>query len=112
MGLKKPNAASPSDNRHINLHLSISGLLIVALVTAVSVAWICGYVLDSFQDSNAMAMLITDAGVKSDDKNLEHHLTFATKALIICRDLGWALGIGSLGCGVAVFLRTRKENAV
>jgi len=50
--------------------------------------------------------------VKSDDKNLEHHLTFATKALMICRDLGWALGIGSLGCGVAVFLRTRKENAV
>jgi hypothetical protein len=52
-----------------------------------------------------MVMLITDAGTKSDDAGLERQLTSATLGLKACRDLGWALAVGCLGVGVAVFLR-------
>ena len=81
------------------------------LVAAAASAYICDFVLRSFQDTNAMVMLITDAGTKSDDKNLEKNLSAATMALKTCRDLGWALSVGCLGVGVAVFLRFRRENA-
>ena len=106
------NAESPDANRHDNLHLSISGLLIVTCFAAILVAGICEFVLSSFQDSHAMAMLITDAGVKSDDKNLERNLTSATHALLICRDMGWALAVGALGCGVSVLVRFRRQKAL
>jgi hypothetical protein len=86
-------------------------LVLAAFVSAACSAFICDFVLRSFQDTNAMVMLITDAGTKSDDKNLERNLTSATLALKSCRDLGWALSIGCLGVGVAVFLRLRRQNA-
>jgi len=86
-------------------------LLICSAVGAFSVAYISSYILDSFQNTNAMVMLITDAGTKSDDKNLERQLTSATLGLKACRDLGWALAVGCLGVGVAVFLRFRRQNA-
>ena len=108
--MAKPNPESRRAND--NLLLSVVGLLLVCAITAVLVASICAFVLDSFQDSHAMAMLITDAGVKSDDKNLERQLSDATLALKACRDLGWALGIGSCGVGVAVFVRFKREKAV
>lgn len=86
-------------------------LIACAAVAAVAVAFISDYILSSFQDTNAMVMLITDAGTKSDDKNLERQLTSATLGLKACRDLGWALAVGCLGVGVAVFLRLRRQNA-
>lgn len=43
-----------------------------------------------------MALLITDAGVKSDDKNFERQLTAATLTLNILRDVGLAVVVGSL----------------
>jgi hypothetical protein len=86
-------------------------LLICSAVGAFSVAYISSYILSSFQDTNAMVMLITDAGTKSDDKNLERQLTSATLGLKACRDLGWALAVGCVGVGVAVFLRFRRQNA-
>ncbi len=68
--------------------------------------------LPSGSDNLLLAVaLITDAGTKSDDKNLERNLSSATMALKACRDLGWALSVGCLGVGVAVFLRLRRENA-
>jgi hypothetical protein len=85
-------------------------LVLAAFVSAACSAFICDFVLRSFQDTNAMVMLITDAGTKSDDKNLERNLTSATLALKSCRDLGWALSVGCLGVGVAVFLRLRRQN--
>jgi preprotein translocase subunit SecF len=86
-------------------------LLVCSAVGAFSVAYISSYILDSFQNTNAMVMLITDAGTKSDDKNLERQLTSATLGLKACRDLGWALAVGCVGVGVAVFLRFRRQNA-
>ena len=104
-----PEKGSPSADR--NLLYAVCGLVLAAFVAAASSAWICDFVLRSFQDSQSMVLLLTDAGTKSDDKNLERNLTAATLALKTCRDLGWALSVGCLGVGVAVFLRLRKENA-
>jgi hypothetical protein len=86
-------------------------LLVCSAVGAFSVAYISSYILDSFQNTTAMVMLITDAGTKSDDANLERQLSVATLGLKACRDLGWALAVGCVGVGVAVFLRFRRQNA-
>lgn len=85
-------------------------LVLVSAITAAACAWISGFVLSSFQDSNTMALLITDAGIKSDDIKLEHQLSSATVALKMVRDIGWALGVGSLFVGVAVFIRFRRAR--
>jgi hypothetical protein len=86
-------------------------LLVCSAVGAFSVAYISSYILDSFQNTTAMVMLITDAGTKSDDANLERQLSVATLGLKACRDLGWALAVGCLGVGIAVFLRFRRAKA-
>ena len=94
-----------------NLLLAVALLVVAALLAAAASAFICDFVLRSFEDSQAMVLLITDAGTKSDDKNIERNLSSATLALKACRDLGWALSVGCLGVGVAVFLRLRRQNA-
>ena len=94
-----------------NLLWAAVGLIACTMVGAVGVYLLSSFVLDSFQDTNAMVMLITDAGTKSDDKNLERNLSTATLGLQACRDLGLALAIGCFGVGVAVFLRIRRQNA-
>ena len=104
-----PQKESPSGDN--NLLFAVALLVLAAFVAAATSAFICDFVLRSFQDTNAMVMLITDAGTKSDDKNLERNLTTATLALKTCRDLGWALSVGCFGVGVAVFLRLRRQNA-
>jgi len=104
-----PRKESPSEGN--NLLYAVGLLVLAAFISAAASAWICDFVLRSFQDSQSMVLLITDAGTKSDDKNLERNLTSATLALKSCRDLGWALSIGCLGVGVAVFLRLRRQNA-
>lgn len=94
-----------------NLLWASVGLIACSFVGAVAVYYLCDYVLSSFQDTNAMVMLITDAGTKSDDKNLERNLTTATLGLQACRDLGLALAFGCLGCGVAVGVRLFREKS-
>lgn len=101
---------SPSGS-DANLLWASVGLIACTMIGAVGVYLLSSFVLDSFQDTNAMVMLITDAGTKSDDKNLERNLSTATLGLQACRDLGLALAIGCLGVGVAVFLRIRRQNA-
>jgi hypothetical protein len=98
----------PTSQSGNNLLLAVVSLVAVSAVTAGFTAYICTYVLNSFQDSHTMALFITDTGIKSDDKNLEHQLSTATLALKFMRDIGWALGVGSLMVGVAVFFRQRK----
>jgi len=56
-----------------------------------------------------MVLLITDAGLKSDDLKLEGQLSSATMALQAVRDVAYALGFGALGVGVAVFIRFRRS---
>jgi len=106
-----PKRNQPSGGSETNLLWATVALLVCSAVGAFSVAYISSYILDSFQNTTAMVMLITDAGTKSDDKNLERQLTSATLGLKACRDLGWALAVGCVGVGVAVFLRFRRQNA-
>ena len=80
-------------------------------LTALSSAYIAGYVLDQLQSTDALVMIVTDAGLKSDSKDLEQNMSAATLALKSVRDLGWALAVGCLGVGMAVFVRSRRQKA-
>ena len=105
---KARNQPSGSD---ANLLWATIALIACAFVGALGVYLLTDYVLSSFQDTNAMVMLITDAGTKSDDKNLERQLTTATLGLQACRDLGLALALGCFGTGVAVGIRIWRQKA-
>jgi len=102
--------AKNEKQNEFNLLLAVALMVFSSAVASLFSAYICEFVLDSFDDSSAMALLITDAGVKSDDKHLEKNLTSATIALKSCRDLGVVLGIGSLGVGLAVGIRIKKSK--
>jgi hypothetical protein len=102
-----PSAARGSES---NLLIAVMGLVTAAALAAIMSAWIAGFVLDQLQSTEAMAMIITDGGIKSDSKDLERNLSSATLALQSCRDLGWALGVGCLGVGLAVVVRLRKKT--
>ena len=107
--------AKPSDqpkpSGESNLLWASVGLILAALIAAVGVYALTSHVLNSFQDTNTMVMLITDAGTKSDDKRLEGNLTTATVGLQACRDLGLALALGCLACGVGVSIRLYRQRA-
>jgi proteasome assembly chaperone (PAC2) family protein len=94
-----------------NLLLAVTLLTGFAGLSALSSAYIAGYVLDQLQSTDALVMIVTDSGLKSDSADLERNMSTATMALKSVRDLGWALAVGCLGVGVAVFLRSRRQNA-
>lgn len=100
-----------NEKRNNNLLIAILGLVVCSLISAVFTAYTCDFVLDSFQSSQTMCLIITDTGIKSDDQNLEHQLSSASLALQSARDFGYALGIGSFGVLVAVLVRIRRQNA-
>ena len=108
MAKAKPQA-KPSGSA--NLLLAVTLLTVFAGVSALSSAYISGYVLDTLQSRDALVMIVTDAGLKSDSADLERNMSTATMALKSVRDLGWALAVGCLGVGVAVFLRSRRQTA-
>lgn len=94
-----------------NLLLAVTLLTAFAGVAALASAYIAGYVLDQLQSTDALVMIVTDGGLKSDSKDLERNMSVATLALRSVRDLGWALSVGCLGVGVAVFIRSRRQKA-
>jgi hypothetical protein len=104
----KPQA---KESGSANLLLAVTLLTVFAGVSALSSAYISGYVLDTLQSRDALVMIVTDAGIKSDSATVEQGLSAATLALRSVRDLGWALSVGCLGVGVAVFIRSRRQNA-
>jgi hypothetical protein len=94
-----------------NLLLAVTLLTGFAGVSALSSAYIAGYVLDQLQSTDALVMIVTDGGkMRSDSADLERNMSTATLALKSVRDLGWALAVGCLGVGVAVFLRSRRQS--
>lgn len=106
--MAKPSAAKPSGEA--NLLWAVAIITLACILTASAVAYISDFILSSFQDTNAMVMLITDAGTKSDDAKLEKNLSSATMALKTCRDLGLALAVGCFGVGVAVGIRLLRPK--
>jgi hypothetical protein len=109
MGKAKPSSQQPSGGS--NLLLAVCLLTAFAGLSAFASAYIAGYVLDQLQSTDALVMIVTDSGLKSDSKDLEQNMSAATLALKSVRDLGWALAVGCLGVGVAVFVRSRRQNA-
>lgn len=105
----KPRSQQPSGGS--NLVLAVCLLTAFAGLSAFASAYIAGYVLDQLQSTDALVMIVTDAGLRSDSKDLEQNMSAATLALKSVRDLGWALAVGCLGVGVAVFIRSRRQNA-
>lgn len=57
-----------------------------------------------------MVMLITDAGIKSDDLNLENNLSSATRTLLTLKDISLALFVGSLGVSTALLCKAFKKQ--
>ena len=94
-----------------NLLLAVTLITAFAGLTALVSAYIAGEVLQILQSRDALVMIVTDAGIKSDSVSVEQGLSAATLALKAVRDLGWALAVGCLGVGVAVFLRSRRQKA-
>jgi hypothetical protein len=95
-------------NGNHNLLLCVVTLIACTMVSAISIIFIVDFVQDSFQSSNTMALLITDAGIKSDDPNLERNLSAAGEALLMCKDFAWALVVGLMVCLIAVVVRIRR----
>jgi hypothetical protein len=108
--MAKRAQAKPSESA--NLLLAVTLLTIFAGVSALASAFIAGYVLDSLHSTEALALIVVDGqSLKSDSADLERNMSWATMALRSVRDLGWALAVGCLGVGVAVFLRSRRQKA-
>jgi len=99
--MAKPSA-SVSDG---NLLLVVCLLTVFAGLAAATSAWTAGFVLSQLQSTDAMVMLVTDGGIKSDSQSLERNLSSATLALKAVQDLGLALSFGCLGVAVAVGIR-------
>lgn len=108
---KRKSVSKPAPTGDTNLVWAIIGLLGISLTAAGFTAWTCDYVLASFQDSNTMALLITDAGLKSDDKNLEGNLTTATNTLRYLKDIGLAVVVGGTGVAASLLLRHFRKPA-
>jgi hypothetical protein len=106
--MAKPPARSASEE---NLTLAVLILTVVSGVTALGCALTSSFVLDQLHNTEALALIVVDgSSIKSDSADLERNLSWATLALRSVRDLGWALAVGCLGVGVAVFLRSRRQN--
>lgn len=105
---RKPKVVVSGSDK--NLLIAVVVLMVCSLAASIYVGWVSGFVLESLQNSQTMALLITDTGVKSDDAQLEHQLSTAGVALQNARDFGYALGIGSLGVLGAVIIRIRRQN--
>jgi hypothetical protein len=97
----KPSASGSESN----LLIAVCLLTGFAGLTAVTSAWTAGFVLDQLQNTDAMVMLVTDGGIRSDSQRLERNLSSATLALQSVRDLGLALSFGCLGVAMAVGFR-------
>ena len=93
-----------------NLVLVVCFLTAFAGLSAFASAYISGYVLDTLQSRDALVMIVTDAGIKSDSVSVEQGLSSATTALLAVRDLGMALSIGCLGIGLALGIRQYKAR--
>ena len=94
-----------ADHQAHNLRLAVIGCVVVSMICALTVYITADFILASFRSTDAMVMLITDAGLRSDDKNLEQNLSSATLALATCRDVCLAL---FLGCCLIGFAMTAK----
>jgi len=96
---------SPQKSGDNNLLISAGIILCIASLCAVYTATVVDGVLSAFASTEAMVMLITDSGIKSDDLKTERQLSEATIALQTSRDIAVALVVASLMMGSALAWR-------
>lgn len=102
-----PRSPSPSGD---NLLLALCFVTLFAGVSAASSAYISSYVIDQLQSTDALVMLVTDGGLKSDSKSLEANMSSATAALLAVRDFGLALSVGCAGIVIALGFRHWRDR--
>jgi hypothetical protein len=100
--MPKQSTQKSGDN---NLLISAGIILGIASLCSVYTGIVVNAVLGAFESSEAMVMLITDSGIKSDDLKTERQLSEATLALRASRDIAVALGVASLMMGMALAWR-------
>lgn len=88
-----------------NLRLAVIGCVVVSMICALTVYLTADFILASFRQTDALVLLITDAGLRSDDKTLERNLSSATLALATCRDVCLALFLGCCLIGGALAVK-------
>ena len=85
--------------------LAVCLLTAFAGLTAFASAFVAGYVLDQLQSGEALAMIVTDGGIRSDSRDLERNMSSATSALMSLRDFSLALSVGCVGIVLALGVR-------
>lgn len=105
---QKPKPKSKSGNANDIYAVGVSA--VVSVLCAGATAWLLQYTLDSFNDSRAMAGLITDSGVVFDDKNTERQLSQATLAMKATRDIAIAMAFGSAAVLGAIIYRVFRNR--
>lgn len=105
---QKPKPKSESGNANDIYAVGVSA--VVSVLCAGATAWLLQYTLDSFNDSRAMAGLITDSGVVFDDKNTERQLSQATLAMKATRDIAIAMAFGSAAVLGAIIYRVFRNR--
>ena len=102
----KPKPVSGNDNDVVAVGISA----FVTIACAATTACLLQYTLNSFQDSRAMAGIITDSGLVFDDKNTERQLSQATLAMKATRDIAIAMAFGSIAVLGAIIYRVVKRS--
>jgi hypothetical protein len=89
-----------------NLRLAVIGCVVVSMICALTVYLTADFILSALRSTDALVVLITDSGIRSDDLALEKNLSSATLALTTCRDVCLALFLGCclIGGSLAVKL--------
>jgi hypothetical protein len=105
---RKPKPSPPSANDNDIYAVGISAVVTIACAGAT--AYLLQYTLNAFQDSHAMAGLITAEGLKFDDKNTEQQLSQATLAMKATRDIAIAMAFGSAAVLGAIIYRVAKRR--
>ena len=96
------------DNR--NLVLAVAGTTLISGVCSGATAWIVTGLLQSFQETSTMALLITSNGFASDDSKLEGNLNTAVAGLESIRETSIVLTVGSVMVAVALAYRLLKPG--
>lgn len=94
-----------------NLLLAVIGCVIIAALCAVTVYLTADFILKSYQDSNAQALLITGDKIIADDKNLEAKLNSAQLALQTCKEISLALALSCVVIAGSVLYRGLKARS-
>lgn len=107
--MQNPVQKSAAEN---NLYLAIWFVLGIAGGCALYTSYVIRSTLETLANSNAMALIIVDAGkdFKSDDGKLGDKLNEATLALLNTCDVAYALAVGCLLISIALIWKSIRDR--